>query len=407
MQQQNKQDLVVEAYVNCGKNKTSAANSLNMPRTTFRRLLKKAQKNKKYKKIFSDDFHVGNEELFLKSRVQDLRKELLKAQKKNAAIEEIKKYIYEIKDLEPEVPEWVSDKKKSAGDVIGVPSLALSDWHWGEVIDSEQVMGVNSYDLGIAHNRASKVIDGAIECAFEHIANPKYPGIVVHILGDMLAGVIHDELIITSEKEVLQVHLDLLGVMIGSLKKLADAFGRVFVPCVPGNHGRLTKKPRAKNYAYDSLDWHLYQLLAKYFEDDDRIRFLIADGEDAQFKIYDWTYRISHGAQFRGGDGIIGPLGPIVRGDTRKRAQARDMNNEYDILVMGHFHQHIALQRIICNGCLSGFSEYAFKGVFPYEKPTQSFWITHPEYGKTFDLPIFAERKMNFQERKDWVSWKE
>lgn len=403
----DKQQEVVEAFIRNNKNKTAAANELGIPRTSFRRLLKRASKNQKYKEIFNNqqESKKYDEFLILKSQIQDLKRELNNALKKTITSEEIKKFIYGIKDQDPEIPVWVTDSKEAHSKTIGVPSLALSDWHWGEVIDSKQIMGVNSYNLSIAHKRARRIIDGAINVAFNHISSPNYPGIVVHLLGDMIAGQIHEELVITSEKEVLQIQLDLYGVLIKSLERLIEAFGRVFVVCVPGNHGRMTKKPRAKNYAYDSLDWHLYQLLSKWFENDNRIKFLISDGEDVQFKIYDWVYRITHGAQFRGGDGIIGSLGPIIRGDVKKRAQARDMNNEYDILVMGHFHQHMTLQRIICNGCLSGFSEFAFKGVFPYEKPTQSFWITHPENGKIFDLEIFAEDK-NKVIKSDWVSWR-
>ncbi len=393
------QNKVVEAYIENNKNKAAAARSLGMPRSTFRTILKKALVNNEFKN--GDNYF--NENLVLKSQLQDLKKELNNSLKKVVTSQEIKKFIYEIKNTEIEIPNWVT-KNNLSGNDVGVPSIALSDWHWGEVIDNKQVMGVNEYNLTIAHDRAKRVIDGVIDVAFNHISNPNYPGVVVHLLGDMIAGQIHDELVITSEKEVLQIQLDIYSFLIKAFLKLISVFGKVFVVCVPGNHGRLTRKPRAKNYAYDSLDWHLYCLLQKWFEDNDNIKFLVSDGEDAQFKIYNWTYRVTHGAQFKGGDGISGFLPAIIRGDIKKRAQAKDMNNEYDILVMGHFHQHAALQRIICNGCLCGFSEYAFKSVFPYEIPTQSFWITHPEYGKTFDLPIFAERKKE-NKNINWVSW--
>jgi hypothetical protein len=319
--------------------------------------------------------------------------------------EKIKKLIGNIQRSTVDVPEWLDPKSLQTG-ILGVPTLCLSDWHFGEVVDPSQIFGVNEYNLSIAKKRAMEVINKTIELSFEHIANPHYPGIIVPIIGDMCAGNIHDELKITGEKEVLQVIMELVSTLSECLKKLADSFGKVFVPCVAGNHGRLSKKPRAKNMAYDNLDWLLYQFLAKYLESDKRIKFLIADGEDLQYKVYGYTYRISHGSQFTGGDGIIGSIGPIIRGDIKKRASARSMDAEYDTLLIGHFHQSLTIaQRCICNGSLVGYSEYASKFNFPYDPPTQNFFITNPVHGITFNLPIRIEDVV--REETEWVSWTE
>lgn len=397
---------VVQTYFKLNKNARATAKELNLPRTTVRNRLKKARNNPKYKSLFniaqefkSDDIDILNQQ------ITELRRQLNNAQKNTVITEQIKKFVLKLKDSDPIYPEWLSNYSGIKNDdIIGVPTLCLSDLHFGEVVDPNQIFGVNEYNIEIAKNRVKIVIDKCIELAFNHIANPKYPGIVVPLLGDMTTGLIHDELKITGEKEVLQVNLELLGVMIEALTRLADAFGKVFVPCVAGNHGRLTLKPRAKGYAWDSMDWMLYQLLAKFLEKDKRIKFLISDGEDAQYKVYDFTYRISHGSQFSGGNGILGAIGPILRGDMKKRSSARSMNSEYDTLLIGHFHQSMTYaQRCICNGSLVGFSEYAAKGNYPFEPPTQNFFITHPVHGITFNLPIRVEdREVN---EKKWVSW--
>ena len=208
-----KQREVVEAFIRHDKNKTSAASSLGMARTTFRNILKRASKNPEFKELFKEN-EKKYDDLLLKSQIYDLRSELNKALKKNITSEQIKKYIYEIKDSNPIIPSWVCDANTFSRGVTGVPSLALSDWHWGEVIDKKQIMGVNTFGLDVAHKRAQKIISGAIDVAFNHIARPNYPGLVVHLLGDMIAGLIHEELTITAEKEVLQAQLDIHGVLI-------------------------------------------------------------------------------------------------------------------------------------------------------------------------------------------------
>lgn len=406
MKIQDKTEQVVTTYFNLGKNARATAKKLGLPRTTVRDRLKKARNNPKYKSLFFIEEEFKTDEVnILNQQISELRRQLNNSQKKSAIVEQIKTVVLKLKDSEPIYPEWL---KNYSGikheEIIGVPTLCLGDFHFGEVVDPSQIFGVNEYNIEIAKQRVKIVVDKVIELAFNHIANAKYPGIVVPLLGDMTTGLIHEELKITGEKEVLQVSLELLGVMIEALTRLADAFGKVFVPCVAGNHGRLTIKPRAKGYAFDSMDWLLYQLLAKFLEKDKRIKFLISDGEDAQYKIYDFTYRISHGSQFSGGDGIIGSIGPIMRGDTRKRSSARSMKAEYDILLLGHFHQSMTIaQRCICNGSLVGYSEYAAKCNFPFEAPTQNFFITHPIHGVTFNLPIRIENKES--NNKEWVSW--
>jgi hypothetical protein len=64
----------------------------------------------------------------------------------------------------------------------------------------------------------------------------------------------------------------LIGVLLWCINTLADAFGRVFVPCVTGNHGRNTHKIRAKGRNFTSVDWLIYQMLEMQFAGDARSR---------------------------------------------------------------------------------------------------------------------------------------
>jgi hypothetical protein len=147
----------------------------------------------------------------------------------------------------------------------------------------------------------------------------------------------------------------------------------------------------------------LYQFLARHFDGDKRITFMIPDGSDAAYRIYSTRYNLTHGDQFRGGDGMIGPLGPITRGDHKKRSRNSQIEMDYDILLMGHWHQYIHLSKLIVNGALKGYDEYAYTGNFPFEKPQQALWITHPVYGPTIRMPVYCERVEKAVQRS-WVS---
>jgi hypothetical protein len=301
------------------------------------------------------------------------------------------------------IPQWTTEPpKKKVSDLAGVPTLFLSDWHWGEVVRPAEIGGVNTYNMAIAKKRAETVLNVSIELLTKHLSSAHYPGICLILGGDMLSGDIHDELKETNEEPTTVVWLDLLGVLTQIICTLQVTFGNVFVVGVTGNHGRMTHKPRAKRRNHSNWDWLLYQVLRRNLEGD-RVTFCIPDGPDALFKLYRHRYMLTHGDQFRGGDGIIGPLGPITRGDIKKRSKQSQVNAGYDTILMGHWHQLIQLDSIIVNGSLKGYDEYAASNNFKFESPRQALWITHPDHGITFSMPVYAERRSN-DEKVQWAS---
>jgi hypothetical protein len=341
----------------------------------------------------------------LAAQVVELKAALLRARTApNLDEEYVKQKILELKNSNFEIPEWTTKLPRRAGDVTGVPILFASDWHWGETVDPKQIGGVNKFDMEIGHRRAERLITRAIDLCFNHLSTPRYPGIVFALGGDMVSGSIHEELEITNQKPIMPVVVDLIGVLIKCIDRLADAFGQVFVPCVTGNHGRNHKKPRAKDRVYDNFDWLIYQLLAKHFESDARVSFLIPDGSDCSFAVYNHRYLLTHGDQFRGGDGMIGMLGPVTRGDMKKRARNAQIDLEYDTMMIGHWHQLHMGTRTIVNGSLKGYDEYAASNNFGFEIPQQALWITHPTEGISFRMEVHLEDKRAAIPNREWVA---
>ena len=316
--------------------------------------------------------------------------------------EYIKRKIIKLSTSRVDVPSWII--KPSKKEITGVPTLFASDWHWGEVVDPAQIGGVNQYNIEIAQTRARAMVETAIDLLRNHLKDAEYPGIVFALGGDMFSGSIHPELATSNDLEVMPAVLDIWGVLAWCIETLADEFGKVFVPCVTGNHGRNTFKIQNKNRNFTNFDWLLYQFLAKRFEDDKRVTFLIPDGSDAYYTIYGHRYLLTHGDQFRGGDGVIGALGPIIRGDHKKRSRNAQIDQEYDTMLLGHWHQLIQLQRLIVNGSLKGYCEYAYSNNFGFEPPRQALWITHPQHGITFSCAVNVERKRELK-KTEWIGW--
>ena len=337
----------------------------------------------------------------LRDEVRALRSQLTAAKRDNLDEHYVKSVILKMADAPVEPPQWLVDRKTSKRSP-GVPTLFASDWHWAEIVYPKQVANLNEYNLAIAQHRAKNLVAGAIGLLRDHMVNPEYPGIVFVLGGDMVSGGIHEELLATDEVEIMPAVLDLFGVLIWCIDTLVAEFGHVFLPCVTGNHGRSTKKIRAKGRAYTSYDWLLYQFLARHYEKDPRITFLIPDGPDCAYKVYNHRYLLTHGDQARGGDGVIGMLGPVIRMDHRKRSRASQIDQSYDTMLLGHFHQLTQLRRLIINGSLKGYDEYAFSNNFGFEPPQQALWMTHPTRGITFSMPVQVEKVKEI--KSDWVS---
>ena len=104
---------------------------------------------------------------------------------------------------------------------------------------------------------------------------------------------------------------------------------------------------------------------------------------------------------------MIGPIGPITRGDHKKRSVGNQIGNQYDTLIVGHFHTLMQLERFIVNGSLIGLNEYAYNNNFGYEPARQALWLTHPENGITISMPVLVQDRVDqAQHSDDWVSWK-
>jgi predicted phosphodiesterase len=172
---------------------------------------------------------------------------------------------------------------------------------------------------------------------------------------------------------------------------LADEFGKVFVPCVVGNHGRHDVKPRMKNKVYDNFEWLIYQFAAKAFKNDPRVTFHIPDGADAQFSVYGKKFLLTHGDQFRGGTGISGIFAPLMLGMARKQKRQNAVQKPFDILMMGHWHQLLIAQGLIVNGSMKGYDEYAYNMNFGFERPQQALFIVRPDGEITFQMPVFCD----------------
>ncbi len=346
-----------------------------------------------------------------KSKIKALENEVAAIHKHNDTAESIRRTIYGLAETTPEPPKWLT-KKRPAG-LPGVPMALWSDWHWGERVFSEQVGGVNEFDRSIAKARLRRLVDTTLDLTLHHMVNPTYPGIVICLGGDMISGNIHEELRETNDGTIQQTLIELQDQIAAALTTIADtgAFPKIYVPCVVGNHGRMKIKPHAKNRTFESFEWNLYQQLERHFINDKRFKFFIPGETDAHFTVLGHRFLLTHGDTLgvRGGDGIIGAIGPIARGSFKVGRSEAQIGRDFDTLLMGHWHTYIPRGEaapVIVNGTLKGYDEYArlFLRV-PYSRPSQALWFVHQKHGITAQWQIFLDDVKNYHGSKEFVTF--
>jgi hypothetical protein len=345
----------------------------------------------------------------LSAEITRLRQALKEAHTQHDMDAAVLDIIGDLKAAPAALPAWLTAPVKHGSGGVEVPVVMFADWHCSEVVEAAQTNGINAYNLAIADRRIERLVETTISLCRDHHGK-RYPGIVAALVGDFVSGALHPELAKTDELEVLPTVLWVLDRLEAALIKLADEFGEVFVPCVAGNHGRNTLKPEFKRYAYKNFDWLIYKLLEARFAANasyaGRVSFQIDDSNMAFFRVFNKRFMLVHGDQMgvKGGDGIIGAIGPIMRGTIKVRGQQMTMGRDFDYLLLGHWHQMLWLPQAIVANSLKGFDEYAQNALRAVPSaPSQPLFFVHPKWGITSKWEVMVEEPIK-PAASPWVS---
>lgn len=345
----------------------------------------------------------------LESEVVRLRAELRRAHRESLDDDAILSILGRVAAAPEAPPAWVLEAPRPGRPGERTPEVPVaiwSDWHFGEVVEPSAVAGYNAFSPAIAEERVRRLVGSIIRLARRH-GPGNYPGIVVAILGDMISGGLHPELAKTDEEERIPSALRCRDILVWAIETLAAEFGRIYVPCASGNHGRETPKPEFKRYVHKNFDWMIYQLLARHFEGRDDVRIDVPLTNEVPFRVWSTRFLGMHGDMMgvKGGDGIIGAIGPIMRGEIKVRGQVSTLGRDYDVALMGHWHQELWLPRAFVNGTLKGWDEYARLALrAPPAAPAQSLFFVHPRRGVTSRWSVQVETGA-VEQTVGWVSW--
>lgn len=256
----------------------------------------------------------------------------------------------------------------------------LSDLHIGEVVQPAETEDWGAYNWAIAQARLFKYSEKLVGWVAMHRHSFIVDDLYILGKGDYVSGGIHDELAQTNEfpPPVQAVNA---GTAIGEfLLRLAPHFKNViFVGVGADNHGRLTRKPRAKLKASDNYSYVVHAIAQKYASHVSNLQFLLADGMKWVQEIAEHRFLIEHGDTIKMWMGI--PHYGIERSKAREASRRMGSpSREFDYYSIGHFHTPCVNGNILINGSLSGTSEFDH-ACGRLSHPSQCSYLVHPRYG--------------------------
>ena len=260
--------------------------------------------------------------------------------------------------------------------------------------------GLNSYNFDIFNKRLSGWASQVLTLVSLRREAVPIDELVIPMLGDMISGDIHEELSNTNLDNCMQQMIRGANLLGQALMFLAPHFKKIRVPCVVGNHGRMTRKPPMKD-KYMDWDYMLYQWIAAFCQNQKNIEFDIRKSYVSTFKVFDKNVLIMHGDSASG----AGSLTTITRVLTNLRSvlqyrkglepEAGEVHTDlldpnilpasFDSVMMGHFHRPDEIDigtghALIC-GCMKGGDEFALQRLAVITKPQQLITYWHPKYG--------------------------
>jgi hypothetical protein len=273
----------------------------------------------------------------------------------------------------------MSDKSEA------VAIAMASDWHVEETVESASVNGLNQYNLSISKSRIEKFFATIARLTEIERHGAKIDDLILWLGGDLMTGMIHEELAESNSKTPTQVILWLQDRLADGISTLKPHFKRIIIPTSYGNHGRTTQKPRHATGAAHSYEWLLYKILEGRFADDQQVEWQIADQYFNFMTVYDRRLRFHHGdgLKFQGG------IGGLTIPTEKAIASWNKSPNRADLDIFGHWHQFQQNRHWLCNGSLIGYNAYALSIKASFEPPTQTFFLLDKKRGRTMTAPIY------------------
>jgi len=232
-----------------------------------------------------------------------------------------------------------------------VAFLIASDWHVEELVDPTTINGLNEFNLEICEQRIKTFFKNGVNLINKSKVFNQIDTVVLGILGDIISGYIHDELIESNECSPTQAIIFADKMLTAGIHYILENtdIKKLLVPCCFGNHGRTNVKKKISTSYKNSFEWLMYQNMKERFADHDKVDFIVENGIHVYMNVFDnYVIRFHHGDSMRYGGGVGGLTIPV----NKSINQWNKIKHAY-LDVFGHFHQLKDNGNFIVNGCFT------------------------------------------------------
>jgi hypothetical protein len=180
-----------------------------------------------------------------------------------------------------------------------VAVLCIADPHMEEVVDPSETEGLAEWNFNRFLRAAWEIVKKTIDIT--NIMRPRHKINDLHIcwLGDMVTGEIHPDVYHTNAFYLPDALTYGPWYWSQAVRELSSHFETVQNNCVPGNHGRMDKKPSSKRFVGRNFDTCMYQNTAMLTHDLDNVSFFIPRSPKCVVEINGWYFLLQHGIRWQ------------------------------------------------------------------------------------------------------------
>lgn len=319
----------------------------------------------------------------LKRKIKSLENLLADYKKSHGSISN---FFNSIKDSIPVYPkEKISVPKQTYDSLkakVGACAL-ICDTHYGAVQKASEIEGFGEYSPEICEKRCMKFVTQISRWLTSQRAAYEIDTIHVLVAGDLCAGDIHHELQVTNAFPVPVQVVGSARLLSSQLMYLSTVFKKVIVHFVTeDNHGRLTKKPQAKEAGINSYNYLIGEFSKIMVSSQSNIEFNIYPQLEVVVSVEGRNYLVMHGHGIRGWMGI--PYYSVERKAAKEAMKRMNVpGKRFDKIIMGHFHHPISHPNYWIGGSTQGTDAFDHQ-CGRYAEPSQAVWLVgkHGEFNR-------------------------
>jgi len=261
--------------------------------------------------------------------------------------------------------------------------------HIGEQTSPEKLYGLGDYDLRMARARVQSYVDTVIHLAMDKHQGETFPRLWAIMLGDMVNGTIHNDLIRNAEFGIERQIAESAQLMAWALRDWAAYFPQVTFIGYSGNHGRIFKEPEYMDRA-DNYDTIAYRLVKEMVRDIPNVEVRIPRSLFTIEEINGHRFLFTHGDMIRAWAGISWYGKNKARANLKELAERLGLSFEY--FCLSHFHTLMNVQETYGETLFTGSSKgpcgFSVGAIAAGSDPKWWFYGVDDDIGVSFRYPV-------------------